>query len=698
MPLNNRREIGVDLLGINATDGFFRHSSSPRKAMKATHMGQAPLITGSEPRRILTGVEMEYGENTFDVRFPCDATVLRIVRKFPTGVGVDAIRHNPITTVIYEDYYDINKTVGIIQVPDFASFHQEFGFRYKRNPSVWEKLTPGAMFAKDERLARSPAVRDDGMYGVGLEAEVAFMSSPGAIEDGFILSESFLKRITPTTYSTLVGSWGRKAFPLNLYGDDTHYKPFPDIGDRIRDDGLVFALRDIDDDLAMAEMTPRALREVDYIFDRPLYGKPGAIVMDINVYHDDKLNPAYTPTGMDTQARLYYDAQAQYYRTLLEVYNELLSRRGKRLRISAEFNRLLVEAQIFLPQPHDKRKLSRVYRLDPLDEWRVEVTFEYQVPTGEGNKQCDTYGGKGVNCKTVPDEDMPVDANGNRAEVIIYGGSTVKRMNLGRVYEQFINAASRDLLHRLRRHVGLQPTIQPTAHQLTTIKNDASLVRYCWEHLLAYYKIVAPCQYALLEDDTDPARHVGHVLRDGIYLYIPPDNPVNNLEMAKELMDSDFRPHYGPVTYRNNAGEMVTTVDPILIGSLYMMLLEKTGDDWSGVASVKTNHFGVVSKLNNYDKHTSPGRQQGVRAMGEAESMAVNGTCGPETTMELLDQSKNPESHRVVVETILKSRHPTDIAKVVDRNRVKLGGARPVGLNNHFLACRGIRFVHVPDR
>lgn len=304
---------------------------------------------------------------------------------------------------------------------------------------------------------------------------------------------------------------------------------------------------------------------------------------------------------------------------------------------------------------------------------------------------------KGVDCKTCPDADMPHDANGNRADVIVYGGSTIKRMNIGRLYEQFINAASRDLTQKIRKEVGLLPQLTPTAHQLATIKQNQVFIDRCWEQLLGYYLIVAPIQHRLLASDPDPARHVLAVLKDGIYLYIPPDNPVNNLEMVNALKHSPYCPHYGPVTYRDNAGKIVTTANPILVGSLYMIMLEKTGEDWSGVASVKTNHFGVASKLNNFDKNTSPGRQASIRGLGESETRSYICTVGPEPTMDLLDQSNNPETHRHVTETILKSRHPTNIESVVDRNKVPFGGSRPVGFVDHLLACRGIEFVNVPD-
>lgn len=292
---------------------------------------------------------------------------------------------------------------------------------------------------------------------------------------------------------------------------------------------------------------------------------------------------------------------------------------------------------------------------------------------------------------------MPTDENGNRADVIIYGGSTIKRMNTGRLYEQFTNAASRDLLHRLRKEVGLQPQLTPTSHQIKEVVSNPKHVELIWTKLLGYYKIVSPIQYDLLKDDPDPARHVKAVLERGIYLYIPPDNPVDSLEMANTLKDSEYCPHYGPVTYKDSQGREVTTQNSVLIGSLYMLMLEKTGEDWSGVASVKTNHFGVAAKLNNFDRNTSPGRQQSVRALGESETRSYICTVGPEATMEILDQSNNPESHRVATETILKAPKPTAISKVVDRNVVPFGGARPVGFVEHLLGCLGMKFNYRPD-
>ncbi|MFO5615266.1 hypothetical protein ACLBQC_32445, partial [Klebsiella pneumoniae] len=52
-------------------------------------------------------------------------------------------------------------------------------------------------------------------------------------------------------------------------------------------------------------------------------------------------------------------------------------------------------------------------------------------------------------CNVMEDEDMPIDENGNRADLIIFGGSTMRRSNYGRIYEHGFGAAARDLAHRL---------------------------------------------------------------------------------------------------------------------------------------------------------------------------------------------------------------------------------------------------------
>lgn len=60
-------------------------------------------------------------------------------------------------------------------------------------------------------------------------------------------------------------------FPLNLYGDENTYKPFPNIGDLVREDGMIVALR---------KGPATHSTEVDPVNDAVLYSVPGSVVAE----------------------------------------------------------------------------------------------------------------------------------------------------------------------------------------------------------------------------------------------------------------------------------------------------------------------------------------------------------------------------------------------------------------------------------
>lgn len=394
----SRREIPLELLGLAGLDPFYGTTHAARGAMFASQIAQAPVVNGSEPPRILTGMELRLAEHSFNIKFPKDCTILGVFRKFTPGYGEDSIKHNPLTTVIYEEYYDVKKTIGVIHIPEYLQYHQDFGFPLEKNEKVFSNLAVGQNFEANTPIAfsKSSGVKS-GVHGIGVNANVIFKSSPGTTEDGFIFSKEFLEeKMCPNTYTTVVGNSGMRRFFLNLYGDDKRYQPFPDIGQRIRDDGVVFATRNLDDDLSPAEMTPRALREFDATFDMGVIGDPGGIVRDIDIIWNERQNPSFTPMGMETQLVKYYEATKQYYQGILDLYRRFQGRRRDKLEITPEFNQLIVEALTFLPQRADLRALTRTYRLDRLDEWYVKLTYESKRVPSNAWKISDKFGGENL--------------------------------------------------------------------------------------------------------------------------------------------------------------------------------------------------------------------------------------------------------------------------------------------------------------
>lgn len=673
--MNNKNQLRAEVLATAALQPFPGTVANSRMQMMGSHVSQALVVRGATTRRILTGAEREFGRFTFNVKMPVNAEILRIIPKYRTGVGRNSIRENPLDVIVYMDM-DTGE-LGILSVPSFSAKHQHFGFRYKERP-VRSRLTPGMAIPAGTIIADSPNVDDLGNYRMGVETNVLFASMPGIIEDGVIVSEDYVNRLTATGYETRTASWGSKMYPLNLYGDDNEYKPFPDIGERIRDDGLLFALRRYDDLMGAVEMTPAALREVNYSFDTRVYAEPGAKVVDVAVRSGAR-NGSLTPEAMETQTRRYYEATLHFHHSLMEVYKEQKRRLGHWPRITPEFQRVLVEGLVYSPDPNRSRA-TLIYKLQPLDDWRVDVTFEYDVKPVVGSKLTGWSGDKGVICSIRKTEDMPVDEEGNRADAIMDGDSTIKRMNVSRMYEQYINITSRTVTNRVR---AMAP------------KTEEEYLR-AWDYLLGYYRIVSPGMEVILttEYDQSPRHHVDEVIKDGIYLWFPTDNPVYLPEMIQALART-YPVHLGPVTYRGESGQMRRTKKPMFIGSIYVMLLEKTGVDCSGVSSAKLNHFGITAKLTNADKFSFPRRPQPVRGIGESEGRLMVATVGSEMTAEILEMSNSPQTHKNVSANILRAEKPTDIESVVDRTIAPRGRNRSLIFIKHALQCVGIGFHYV---
>ena len=698
-------ELKTELASVNALEPFDKGDTSSRRTMfSSSHIAQRLTIEHPTPRCIQTGAEILFGDLTFKIKFPCDAHIVRIIPKYRPTLGSESIEYNPMSLIIYEDIH--HHTFGIIEVLDHSTqvnhIHQHYGFKYKTNPNL--QLTAKQQYKKDTVIASSPDIDEDGNYRYGIEANVAYMSVPGVIEDGVVVSRSFCEKLKTKGYERRKFSWGSRTYPLNLYGDPYKgiYKPFPDIGERIRSDGVLFALRSYDESLSPVEMHPLYLQQPDYIFDEDIvYGIRNAKVVDINVQHCPQSKVARTPVGMEKQANKYHKAATQFYYTLLEVYNDLEKqayKRGEKLHITPEFHRWVVEAIDYVGLVNNpctkhfrkkdflaKRRIQKTYRKAELDEWNVEVIFEYDLVARQGFKITDTAGGKAVVCAVWEDEDMPVDQWGNRADIIKDSDTIIKRMNLSALFNHYITACSRDFGIQWRSVVDQDPD-------------------RAWTMLLEFYQTVSPMYHDIFVNGQypgTPAEHMAYVKdyfdkHRKISLWVPVENPKPQDQIVTDLQ-AKYPPNMGPVTYAGG----VKTKSNVLIGSNYYMLLEKTATGYTGVASGKLGHFGTLARLTQKDKYSAPGRMQPVRILGEDEIRSLIAIVGSDIVADWVDQANNPITHQEVVKSIYDSLTPTMIESVVDRTKVPLGGHRPLNLIKHLGECCGYRYVrtiHDPYR
>lgn len=404
--------------------------SASRSAMRASFLTQMLVLEGATPRRIITGAEREYGKRTMRIEVPCECKVVKVLRKYPRHLGALEFKTNSETTIIYESLE--NGEFGSITIPNFHWNHKVFGFKYVINPMV-KTLTSGSLLKKGTILADSTSIRPNGDYCYGLETNVVYMSIPGVIEDGVIVSESYCKRLRNRGYGAKTMEWGVDSYPLNLYGKDKNdYRYFPDIGESIREDGIVFALREYDPVLAICDMTNEALQTVNHIFDKITYISPSSVsnnempkVEDISVWHTHNQDLWRTPPTMERQVRRYHEATKIYNTEIYNTYEHERRRRQNKINTTNEFHAKLVRCLVNdnqIPKMQLPKSVARTFRCSKLDDWRVEIKYGWNITPGVGFKVTTLYGGKGVICGVWKDERMPVDDFGNRAELIMYGG------------------------------------------------------------------------------------------------------------------------------------------------------------------------------------------------------------------------------------------------------------------------------------
>lgn len=389
---NSSNELDPELLSVLSLSPFMPHDSSARSQMYGSHLSQMLVLMGSEEKLIQTGMEREYGKYTFNIKMPTDGTIIKVIQKYKPGVGKDSIGHNPLTTVIYED--DRTKEVGVFHIPEYCSYHQYFGFEYKHKAAT-NKLMPGVKIAKDEIFADSPSIGDNGAYKYGTNLNVVFMSHPSVAEDGIMISSDVLHKLKFKTYESRKVQWGTNTFPLNCYGDTrspSGFKAFPEIGEYVRDDGLLMAFRKYDKSLAPVEQSIYDIAEINPFFDKACYasGKGGKVI-DIRV-HTGENSGNNTLMYMDDQIQRYVNANAIYYQTILSEYRRLSSERRGALSITPEFHNLVCEALAVL-EKDVKPVLNKVFRKAPLDDYHVEFIIEYETIPTEGFKLTEEHGG-----------------------------------------------------------------------------------------------------------------------------------------------------------------------------------------------------------------------------------------------------------------------------------------------------------------
>ena len=216
----------MSLFGASAM-GFPDKISPVRAVMATRHASQRVVLRNAEFPRIYTGAENEFGDrSSWNIKAKDDYELMRTFRKFKDA---------PISPIAY---IFKNLRTGKYSCEVVKPCHhlvEKYGFRM--NNAIHGKYNDGDILPKGTTIAQSSSYVNDNYCG-GRNLRMVYTVLPQLTEDALIISDRAAKMLEYDMVDIVTVNIKQSSYLLNKYGDDTLYKPFPNVGEEIQNDTL----------------------------------------------------------------------------------------------------------------------------------------------------------------------------------------------------------------------------------------------------------------------------------------------------------------------------------------------------------------------------------------------------------------------------------------------------------------------------
>jgi DNA-directed RNA polymerase beta subunit len=683
--LSAKTEIKPEFLSVASDNPFIANISSPRAVMHMNHMsGHLPLLN-PDSKLIKSGIEYEFGKYINQVVVEKNCIVKAIIPRYKE-YGIE-----PPSFIVFVEYEENDKIyLDFIEVKTYDSQHTFFGYRLHPTDDLYN-LTYNSPLSEGTVLSRTDSYGKDGDYKYGLNCNVAFMSHPSVSEDGFVVSESFIKRCKSSSIIKRVINITKDSIPVNLYGSRDVFKFIPDIGESVRQDGLLCALRPRQDWFSISDLNTRNISEPDFIFDNLVYVNPNSKVIDIKVIKTCQNKPEFT-SAMTAQLDHYAEMLNNFYRNIVNKYEQLMAEKKALygdtgiVSLTPRMHRFITDTMIKLNYANSNRH-KLCYRKLPIDQYRIEITTYSEIVPSIGYKLTDQHAAKGVICRILPDEAMPTDKNGNRADIITDSAATISRMNLGRAYEAYLGSVLRDNRQKLIAYFSKYQNLDQVN------KEDLT---FFYNFMRGLFVLINSEMVEFIDslNEVELINYLKEVITDNMYLYYPTDNEKNITDVIQDIENSPYKPLNDKVTYMDELGRMVETTENIRIGQLYIIMLEKIANTYSAVSSSKVNSFGFPIKGSSNEKIKYPHSLTPTKNAGETETRIFAAFGDPSLVADIFDNNLNTTTHKLIVKEILNSDQAFNNRIKIDRNSVPYGNTRSLAIFKHIFNASGLDYVY----
>lgn len=683
----DHRLVGLEVL----MSPFAAHTYSQRLAMLASQLPQAMVLNGGDFPRIASGYENQIGGYEYNsVGVDEDVTVLAVIPKYITGHGVNPIRENPYTTVIYRS--NATGECSYLNVDTYTQCMDGYGYRNKRMNEHY--LSEDNYVPAGTKFTTSPIHTEHG-YGLGINVNAAYLGVDGVTKDAIIISESLAKKMTSTAIRTLEIRISPNQIPLNIYGDDFEYKFMPDIGELVGADSLIMCLRSITAQSYLLDMANESINKPQYLTDR-CYTVPhnNTSIIDIDVLVN--YNTCKNLSPIFDQITKYREGINRYFLRVIETYN-VIRKGGHKCTpilqnlVTTAYARLLAD-NVRIPEYSKKAAIKLVRKKDPVEFITIRIKYKYDNIVAEGYKLTDRNAGKGVISKILPDDWLPVDEYGFRADAIITPEAIPNRMIPSSLYEVHITRCDEFVRARISQLMNgnIPSDIDVSLFTLPITPDKSGAWNYFYEYMTTINANIGSILDQVCFNDTLKYEQLVDVVDNGIYHIIPPYLESISDKFILEL-DKKFHTPEGTVkfTMLDAFGyPKEHTRSGVSIGSKYMYLLCKIPHlKSSGVAY--TNQYKTPIQTSKEQKSRYPISQTPLR-MGEDEVRNLIMAVGAAPVLRLMGiYANSTDGVQAMCRALLTADKPSAIARVNLSTEYVVNTNNIVAMVQHMFATIG---------
>lgn len=554
-----------DHLGLTLMT-FPQYISATRSTMFTNHLKQFNTLNEGEFPHVFTGYENIFGKNSSSlVVAKADYEVIAKIQKF------EDYPNYLYALILYnekEDKYDILfKRIS-------ENLTEKFGYTY--NNESLDRLEVGDTISEGEVLYKSASYDENNNYCYGLNANTAYLLDPGNVEDAYVISESFAKRMVSRKVDVVKISLNDNDFLINIYGDTKRYKGFPDIGENI-ERHMIAAKRRIINDQILFDMKKANMMKVNELSDK-VYSAKG-FVTDIDIYCNKPIEEI-KDTEFNAQLLYYLKNQQRYFKELFDECDKIIKSGSK---YSHDIGFIHARSRNILDPNYQWKDNQNVF-----SNMIIEIRVDRDIAIYAGSKITGRYGDKGVVSDIRPDSEMPYFYNESGEKVIVdvlaNPLSCPNRLNPFQWIEIELNHDACILVERLK-------LMESNDERWKTLKQFLKFFdeRKFLTQLTEYYTGL---------DADEQNEFWESVYKDGIFINYPPmweDMPA--LDKLDELNKKYSFPRHQ--LYIHKFGREIKIMRETMVGYKFMIKLKQDSEkNFSARATGSLSQQGLPEKSN----------------------------------------------------------------------------------------------------